>query len=231
MMDFVEGIIQQVKVTGYAVFQRLAPQLSTEEVALKLGSIIDVSTILPGVPKVQTLRPRKASSELMNQYSGTYGIGEFPLHSDLAHWYVPPRYLLLRCKLGAPDVETTLVSFSSIASVVGEYILRRALVIPRRKSKGQTLCPLAVRFCHGGVWGIRWDFLFLTPLNAAAKDISKLLSSHSWRKKNLVSVKLLDPADTLVIDNWKMLHGRSAVPEGSMGRAIQRTYLNRIGNS
>jgi hypothetical protein len=226
-----EEIVKKVRTTGYAVVQCLAPQLSTEEVALKLGSIMDVSTIVPGVPKIQTLRPRKPSSELMNQYSGTYGVGEFALHSDLAHWYVPPRYFLLRCKIGATNVETTLLSYSAIASTVGEHTLRRALVIPRRKSKRQTICPLPVMFRYERVWGMRWDFLFLSPLNDAAMETSNMLSSHNWHEKGLVAVKLIDPADTLVIDNWKMLHGRSSVPEASMEREIQRAYLNRLGKS
>lgn len=137
-MDCVVDIIQEVNATGYAVIPCLAPRLSTEDVALKLGSIMDVSAILPRVPKVQSLRPRKPRSELMSQYSGTYGIGEFPLHSDLAHWHVPPRYLLLRCKVGAGDVETTLLPDSAVVSAVGERILGRAIVVPRRKRKGQT---------------------------------------------------------------------------------------------
>jgi L-asparagine oxygenase len=226
-----KDIVQRVSATGYVVLQRLDPRLSTEQVALKLGSVMDVASILPGVPKVQTLRPRKPSSHLMNQYSGTYGTEEFPLHSDLAHWYLPPRYLMLRCKVGAKDVETTLVPYSSIASAVGEYTLKQALVAPRRKSKEQIICPLPVVFRHNGLWGIRWDFLFLSPLNEPAKRTSEVLASHTWHGEEIIPVKLIEPGDTIVIDNWKMLHGRSSVPEESMNREIERIYLNKLGIS
>lgn len=228
LMD-AEEIIQRVRSTGYAVIQRLDPQLSTEQVALKLGSILDVSSNLPGVPKVQNLCPRKPDTCLMNQYSGTYGIEEFPLHSDLAHWYFPPRYLILRCKVGVKDVETKLVPHSAIVSVIGERTLKQALVVPRRKSKRQKICPLPVFFCHDGSWGIRWDFLFLSPLNDPAKRAFEVLTSHSWHDKEVISVNLLQSGDTIIIDNWRMLHGRSAVPEGSMNRVIERIYLNSLG--
>jgi hypothetical protein len=190
---------------------------------------MNVSELLPNVPQVQTLCPRKPSRQLMNQYSGTYGTEAFPLHSDLAHWYRPPRYLLLRCKVGVNDVETTLVSYSVIASVVGERTLKQALVLPRRKRETQAVCPLPVVFSYEGTWGLRWDFLFLSPLNEAAKHMSERVASRRWGRGEVIPVNLLDPGDTIVIDNWRMLHGRSAVPEGSMGRVIERIYLNRLG--
>jgi L-asparagine oxygenase len=190
---------------------------------------MDVSLILPSVPKVQILRPREPDTCLMNQYSGTYGTEEFPFHSDLAHWYVPPRYLMLRCKVGAKNVETTLVPYSAIMSAVGERILKQALVAPRRRSKEQKICPLPVVFYRDGLFGIRWDFLFLSPLNEPANRTSEVLTSHSWHCGLIISVNLLEPGDTIVIDNWRMLHGRSAVPEDSKTRVIERIYLNSFG--
>lgn len=222
-------LAKQVGAMGYAVIPRFDPASSTESVALKLGAVMNVSELLPNVPRVQTLCPRKPSRQLMNQYSGTYGTGAFPLHSDLAHWYRPPRYLLLRCRVGVKDVKTTLVSYSTIASVVGERALKQALVLPRRKRETQVVCPLPVVFGYEGTWGLRWDFLFLSPLNEAAKHTSERIASWPWDRGEVISVNLLNPGDTIVIDNWRMLHGRSAIPEGSMGRVIERIYLNRLG--
>ncbi|MCK1658534.1 TauD/TfdA family dioxygenase [Bradyrhizobium sp. 151] len=39
---------------------------------------------------------------------------------------------------------------------------------------------------------------------------------------------LTSPGDTLVIDNWRMLHGRSAVAELCSDRIIERTYLRSL---
>ena len=34
--------------------------------------------------------------------------------------------------------------------------------------------------------------------------------------------------DTVIIDNWRMLHGRPAVPEGRRDRHLQRVYLRSL---
>jgi alpha-ketoglutarate-dependent taurine dioxygenase len=224
-----EDIIKRVRKTGYAFIQHLDPELSTEEIATKFGSVVNMSSFLASVPKVQSLMPRKSHPRLMNQYSGQYGTEEFPLHSDLAHWYLPPRYLILRCKVGAQDVETTLLPYSAIVSAVGDRLLKQSLVVPRRKTVEQVICPLTVLFHRDGAWGMRWDFLFLSPLNTPARIVSEFLRTHSWHDEEVLSVNLFGTGDTVVIDNWRMLHGRSAVPECSLNRVIERVYLNGLG--
>lgn len=76
---------------------------------------------------------------------------------------------------------------------------------------------------------MRWDSLFLEPINSAAKKAYELFHAHSWGKQDIISTRLTKPGDTLIIDNWRMLHGRSSVPKISMDRNIQRIYLNNIG--
>ncbi|TIW05266.1 MAG: TauD/TfdA family dioxygenase, partial [Mesorhizobium sp.] len=34
--------------------------------------------------------------------------------------------------------------------------------------------------------------------------------------------------DTLIIDNWRMLHARSPIITGTEDRAIERIYLERL---
>src|SRR5216684_7723876 len=95
---------------GFALRRELTPTRSTMEVATALGRVVDVRQVLPasGIPTVQSLRPRDSNEVSRNQYSGHYGLGEFPLHSDLAHWTIPPRYFLLRCIVGGDDVFTRI---------------------------------------------------------------------------------------------------------------------------
>jgi hypothetical protein len=78
---------------GFVVFRGLWADAMSLEVADQLGIIDKVE----GLATVQTLIPRKVSSSPPNTYSGNFGHAEFPLHTDLAHWALPPRYLLLRC--------------------------------------------------------------------------------------------------------------------------------------
>lgn len=87
-----------VDLDGYAVLSGIAPGRSTDRVAARLGDIM-----LPwGGELVQELTSRAISTP--NTYSGIFGLERFPFHTDLAHWPIPPRYLLLRCIRGYEDV-------------------------------------------------------------------------------------------------------------------------------
>jgi hypothetical protein len=84
---------------GYVVEEKFCSDLPTLEVAQSLGRIVNIPDLLPcgRIPTVQSIRPREKSQVGDNQYSGHYGLNAFPLHTDLAHWILPPRYFLLRC--------------------------------------------------------------------------------------------------------------------------------------
>lgn len=77
--------------------------------------------------------------------------------------------------------------------------------------------------------GVRWDSLFLVPMNEAAKRVNRFMASYSWDNKCLNYVYLSQPGDTLIIDNWRMLHGRSAVQQSEKDRLLERAYLSDIG--
>src|SRR5881396_827254 len=92
-----------LKRDGYWIAHRWHRDLTTKDLGVLVGAVLDLESLLPGsgIPTVQTLRPRLVDESLTNQYSGRYGLGEFPLHTDLAHWARPPRYFLLRCRVGS----------------------------------------------------------------------------------------------------------------------------------
>ena len=105
-----------LKRDGFGFYPRLLAELVTTQVANIVGSLANLSQLLPesAIPVVQTLVPREANQFGLNRYSGNYGLAEFPLHSDLAHWAVPPRYFMLRCIVGSNDVFTHVLSWASI---------------------------------------------------------------------------------------------------------------------
>lgn len=91
-MRIKEYLIKKLDSNGFVFIEKFLPRLNTEQVALKLGRIVEIEKEITGsnIPNVQILRPKKESTLLANQYSGFYGLGEFPFHSDLAHWNFPP---------------------------------------------------------------------------------------------------------------------------------------------
>lgn len=221
------GALEQ---NGYVVQKEFCPHLPTLEVAQVLGSIVTISDLLPysGIQTVQLIRPRQESEAGDNQYSGHYGLNAFPLHTDLAHWILPPRYLLLRCLVGSEDVFTNLLHSAQVVRAVGMASLQKAVLRTRKHRVGSSGLVRAISR-HDRKEIFRWDPIFLQPLNHHAQLLKSVMVDPAFEKA-AVRVLLQHPGDTLLIDNWRMLHGRSPVPARSTGRYIERVYLSEVKN-
>jgi hypothetical protein len=75
----------------------------------------------------------------------------------------------------------------------------------------------------------RWDPIFLQPLNGRAEALKRVMLDPEWNDAT-IKILLRDPGDILLIDNWRMLHGRSQVPSRSANRHIERVYLSEVFN-
>ena len=221
-------LARRMKREGFVVREGLAPHLSAIEVAEESGIIVSIDELLAasGIPTVQILRPRDAKEVSPNQYSGHYGLGSFPLHTDLAHWVVPPRYLLLRCLVGTNDVYTNILSGTRIVNVVGTAVLRKAVFGARRRRAGYSGLVRAMSR-HQQAEVFRWDPIFIKPLNQHAHALEAVMLDPAWNKE-ATKILLRQPGDTILIDNWRMLHGRSRVPKPSTGRHIERVYFSEV---
>jgi hypothetical protein len=205
---------------GYVFVQDYCSGTNTVTVADALGK-----TLTPWAGSlVQELIPRASATP--NTYSGIYSLGRFPFHTDLAHWRLPPRYLLLRCITGYADVPTLLVDGQTLIDVVTPDILTRAIFKPRRPRDGALAL---LRLCEptDGAGRLRWDEVFLKPASKigdiADQRIRKWLAQSESR-----SIVLAQAGDTLLIDNWRMLHARSPIPAGCEDRKIERIYLEAL---
>ena len=205
---------------GYAFLPRYAASNTTRKVAERLGDLL--------VPwegaHVQELTPRAKSTP--NTYSGIFGLNEFPFHTDLAHWAEPPRYLLLRCIRGYSDTPTLMLDGRKLASRIGENVLRRALVRPRRPLAGKVqILRLQQHSPTGEI--IRWDEVFLKP----ASRVGELAFSQfrSLMAQSVATpVVMRNDGDVLIIDNWRMFHARPAIAPHRQERRLQRAYLRGL---
>lgn len=188
------------------------------EVAQRIGNVFKV----PTMPLIQTLTPRLKENELDNTYSGNFGVNEFPFHTDLAHWYVPPRYLFLRSVVPVADVETKLIDSNDICDGIDACVLSRAHFKPRKKLD-RTANLLKVK--QDGMF--RWDSIFIEPANSVAKELRQQIQV-SLSSAKYISMYLAEKGDCLLIDNWRMLHGRSVVSTKSMDRIIERVYFEEV---
>lgn len=215
-----QSIKREVSRDGFAFISDFFPNEQTADVANLVGR--------PMVPwesgLVQELTPRASSTP--NTYSGIYGLGCFPFHTDLAHWLLPPRYLLLRCISGYVDVPTILIDGQCLMEAVTPDVLARAIYKPRRPRRGAL--PL-LRLCEPADDGfrLRWDEVFLKPASKIGEVADQRV--RAWLDRSAhKSITLERSGDTLLIDNWRMLHGRSAILPGREDRQIERVYLELL---
>jgi len=198
------------------------PTASTVTALSALGTIAR----LPGVDDVQVLRPRKVAEASDRVYSGNFGYEEFPLHTDLAHWFLPPRHLAVRCVYGTDDVETRLLDGKMLIARISRNVLHSTLVQPRR-SAGRRNAILRLLELFPPQELLRWDSIFIRPSTPRSQMICEAVREYV-RSAAAIKVILREPGDTLIIDNWRMLHGRSRVPTGSVYRRIERIYLGDL---
>lgn len=220
--------MEELEQKGLALINQFRPQATTLEVASALGRVVDIQMLLPkaGIPTVQTLRPREVGTIGDNQYSGVHGLGGFPLHTDLAHWAIPPRYFILRCINPAEDVCTLTLPWAKITPALGSIDMSKAVFTGRKKRPGYSGLVRGISF-HDGQAIRRWDSMFLKPLNQSARDLDQFMRDERW-ERSAARIPLRRAGDMLLIDNWRTLHGRDSVPADSKDRLLERVYLSEL---
>ena len=225
-----EEITDRLQQNGYVLIPGWRREETTVDLAHSIGVVVDMQALLPksNIPTVQILEPRPQTESPKNRYSGVFGLNDFPLHSDLAHWKRPPRYFLLRCQKGSQAVATKILSASTLSSAVDRPTLKRALVRPRSVGSKAHLCLLPLVFGGGptNIRGFRWDSIFLVPMNSAANRLTEFMHTQAWDLSK--SLNLVERGDTLIIDNWRVLHGRSKILSADIDRRLERVYLWEI---
>jgi len=214
----IKKIHKELTSTGYCKFNVSSEKISTLEISELLGNTAE----LYGVPTVQKLCPKNLNNAKPNTYSGNYGLNAFPLHTDMAHWSSPPHYLLLRCAGPATNVKTLLLDLEHIINTESKITLNRALFRPRRSLDNKT-CLL--RLTENNI--LRWDELFLSPVNQTAKDLSNRIL-EKIKLSTPITIGLTKKTECIIIDNWRALHGRTPVVEKFESRIIDRVYLSSL---
>lgn len=209
------NLANQLSERGYVDLGRIDVGVSTLELARWLADPIGTRVCA----SVDTLTTTALGTKPLNTYGGNFALSRLPLHTDLAHWAVPPRYLILRCVVGSPEVVTHVVHQREITRAMPAGLIDRALLRPRRRLDGRMFL---LRMRHGSIF--RWDSLFLEPDNAEARLVRELLAEEPSRFVP-DEVVMDQPGKAILIDNWSAMHGRGAVPPSAVSRRLERVYL------
>jgi L-asparagine oxygenase len=203
---------------GFADLGQIDPAAHLAEAACELSNSVRAAD-LSGPERLQISVP---DGKRLNTYGGNYGLSTLPLHTDLAHWHRPPRYVVLRCLEGSTHVSTNVLHRRDLENTVPQSLMRRAMFSPRRRLDDKMYL---LRMLTDELF--RWDELFLAPKNGAAVEALQRMREVS-DSVNVNKIILSRPGHTLMIDNWQALHGRSSVPASEIGRRLERTYLEEI---
>lgn len=173
-----------------------------------------------GEGAVSLLRPTEAGDARPNSLSATYSTGSFPFHVDTAHWIVPCRYIVLGCvDPGDGNRRTLLLDTATLllSDEQRQQLERTPLrVVNGRQSFFSTITKQGrsfVRYDPGCMRAATCDGeRALAVLAAAAR--SDRVTEIRWRKGNV-----------LIVDNWRVLHGRSGANVSDPRRTLLRVYV------
>jgi TfdA family taurine catabolism dioxygenase TauD len=186
----------------------------------RLGDILGVRTAGRGGALEEIIQPRRQSEAHSRSLSARFCLNALPFHAELSHRPRPCRYLLLGCvDAGLPSAVTVLLDWWTLGFSPEEFeLLEGAPILVRsgRSSFYTTMLP-SDRFFF------RYDPGCLEAVDARGRAALRLAEDrlsgsvphrHEWR-----------PGDILIIDNWRVLHGRDPTDHGS-GRRLARILID-----
>lgn len=206
---------------GWAVLQGPSSRLDLVRIAHAIGEPVRGL----GDSDLEVLKPKAMKDARPNTTSGIHGLDAFPLHTDMAHWPVPPRFLAMRPRKAIVGVPTQLLDYEAIKLDAHTNALLRRSVWRISRVRRPYLC--SVYFDYHGQSGIRWDTCTMIPHGQIATDVRPRVleliddafrnkrAEHCWSSAN----------EVLVINNWRVLHARPAIPESAVGREIERVLI------
>jgi hypothetical protein len=166
----------------------------------------------------QALKPTTPKQAHPSSLSAQFGTGELPLHMDTAHWTTPCRYVVLACLEPGPSPTPTYL-YDCMTSPFDNNetrVLREGLFHVKNGRKS---------FYSSVVSSMRSYFRFdpgcMFPMNDAAKD-----AAHVFTQKLENSIKFhWRRGALLVLDNWRVLHGRGEAHGDEGGRILLRSLV------
>lgn len=204
-------------------FQRRGDGVDRDSIARELRYLGDrLGNRVPGRHGLleEVVEPLAASQAHPRSLSARYGLDALPFHTELSHRTKPCRYILLGCiDPGSPAAATMLLDWRDLRFSQQEVDLLEATPIlvrtGRRSFYSTILAP-------GGAF-LRYDPGCLEPLDDRGRGAMRLVEerianarsvAHQWRQ-----------GDILIIDNWRVLHGRSP-SDPRTGRRLARILID-----
>lgn len=194
------------------------------------GSVVDEMSRLGGLfgtraagragASEEVIQPQTSDDAHPRSLSAQYGLNALPFHVELSHRTLPCRYLLLGCiDPGSPSALTMLLDWRTLGFSPEEFrLLESAPILVR---SGRRSFYSTILRCDRTL--LRYDPGCLEAVDERGRAALRLVEHrlalgspyiHEWRR-----------GEILIIDNWRVLHGRGPSEHGS-GRRLARLLIN-----
>jgi hypothetical protein len=167
-----------------------------------------------------TIRPTDRNLARACSLSRVFGLDEFPLHVDTAHWAIPCRFLLLGCYSATSGyTDTEMLDASALTFDVDEQDLLHNATF--RIKTGRHSFFASIR-CKSRPF-IRFDPGCMYPMSSDGRAALSLFTKERWTGHiHRVTWRC---KTAVLIDNWRMLHARSAVDSRDTDRVLFKVSI------
>lgn len=167
---------------------------------------------------VEPIVPRDKKHAEPSSLSALHGLGELPMHIDTGHYLQPARFLLLGCvDPGKSITKTRLIDTREFEFSPDQLALLRSapfLVRSGRRSFYSTILDRARPY-------FRYDPGCMEPVERLSEKA--MATMHGAIAGSHVEFHQWRVGEILMIDNWRMLHGRT--PSAEDGRLLLRVSV------
>lgn len=186
----------------------------------QIGNLLGPRAAGRNQAREELIQPQDVCDSHPRSLSARFGLKALPLHTELSHRPIPCRYLLLGCiNTGTSDVKTVLLDWRTLSFSSDELsALESAPLLIRngRRSFYGTILPPDHKY-------LRYDPCCLEAVDERGKWALKVVETQL--AKGFAHNHLWKQGQILIIDNWRMLHGRGA-SSNSTGRQLARILID-----
>ena len=163
----------------------------------------DVCTSRRGSNLIDVLTPTIRSKSRSPSLSKKFGRSSFPLHCDTAFWPTPCRYIVLGCvRPGSSPAATLILDTAKLSFSDEERKSIEQAIYVVNNGRRSFYCSIM----NSSQPFFRFDPGCMEPQCKKGAYVIDLLSAE--RNQDLVVRYNWKVGDVLIIDNWRILHGR-----------------------
>ena len=169
---------------------------------------------------IERIVPHERECAYEGSLSSQYGLESIPLHTDTAHWSVPCKYVVIACaETGPKSTPTILFDSAQAVLTMREANACKSAVFLIRNGKRSFYGSIAQR----GRPFVRLDSGCMTPQGADGDVAINALNAN--RQSAAIHRHNWTVGDVMIINNWRVLHGRGNAERTEQGRILLRAMV------